>query len=70
MHRVRSVSCTIGGAQLGTPSGSHTIRANAASASGSQKVMSMARYSAMAVERAVRACSRWPVVAYRVPSPR
>ena len=30
----------------------------------------MARYSAMAADSAARACSRWPVVAYRVPRPR
>ena len=37
--------------------------ANVASAWGSQKVMAISRYSAMAVVRAVRACSRWPVTA-------
>src|SRR6516162_1077902 len=44
--------------------------ASAASVCGSQNVMSMARYSAMAVDSAVRACSRWPVVAYSMPRPR
>ncbi len=34
--------------------------ASAASAWGSQKVMSMARYSSMAVDSSARACSRWP----------
>ena len=38
-----------------------------ASAWDSQKVMSMARYSAMAAESSVRACSRWPAVAYSIP---
>ena len=44
--------------------------ASAASVSGSQKVISMARYSSIAVDSSVRACSRWPVVAYSVPRPR
>src|SRR5262249_52845920 len=44
--------------------------ASAASVSGSQKVMSMAWYISMAVDNAVRACSRWPVAAYSVPRPR
>ena len=35
--------------------------ASAASVWGSQKVMSMARYISMAVDRAARACSRRPV---------
>jgi hypothetical protein len=37
--------------------------ASAASAWGSQKVMSMARYRSMAVDSSVRACSRWLVLA-------
>ena len=37
--------------------------ANAASAWGSQKVISMVRYRSMAVASAVRACCRWPVLA-------
>src|SRR5262249_8001058 len=44
--------------------------ASAASVWGSQNVISMARYSAMAVDNSVWAGSRRPVVAYRVPSPR
>ena len=44
--------------------------ATAASAWVSQKVMSMARYSTMAADSPVRACSRWPVAAYSVPRPR
>ena len=44
--------------------------ASAASVCGSQNVISMSRYSAMAVDSAVRACSRWPVCAYSVPRPR
>src|SRR5215813_11326373 len=49
---------------------SHSTCASAASAWGSQKVMSMARYSAMAADNSAQACSRWPVVAYRAPRPR
>jgi hypothetical protein len=41
----------------------------AASAWGSQNVMSMARYIVMAVDSAIRACSRWPVWPYNRPSP-
>jgi hypothetical protein len=44
--------------------------ASAASAWGSQNAMSMVRYSAMAVDSAVRACSDCPALAYRVPRPR
>src|ERR1051325_9596510 len=44
--------------------------ASAASAWGSQKVMSIARYRSMAVESAARARSCWPVAAYSVPRPR
>ncbi len=43
---------------------------NATSACGSQKVISIARYSAMAADSAARASSRWPVAAYNVPRPR
>ena len=50
-----------------TRHGRSSTCASAASASGSQKVMSMARYSSMAVVSAARACSRWPIVAYSVP---
>jgi hypothetical protein len=42
---------------------SYPTCASVASACGSQKVMSMARYSAMAVSRAARACCRRPVCA-------
>src|SRR5262245_24798407 len=41
--------------------------ASAVSVWDSQKVMSMARYSTMAVDSSARACSRWPVVTYSVP---
>jgi site-specific DNA-methyltransferase (adenine-specific) len=41
-----------------------------ASVWGSQKVMSMARYSSMAVVSSAQACSRWPVAAYRIPRAR
>ena len=44
--------------------------ASAASVSGSQKVISISRYISIAVDSAVRACSRWPVAAYSVPRPR
>src|SRR5262245_49618242 len=44
--------------------------ASAASTSGSQKVIAMARYRSMAVARAVRACSPRPSFRYRVPRPR
>jgi hypothetical protein len=44
--------------------------ASAASVCGNQKVMSIPRYISIAVDSAVRACSRWPVTAYSVPSPR
>ena len=37
--------------------------ASAASAWGSQKVISIARYSVRAVDSPARACSRWPVAA-------
>src|SRR5215813_4395920 len=37
---------------------------------GSQNVMSMARYRAIAADRAVRACSRQPILAYSMPRPR
>ena len=37
------------------------VCAKAASACGSQKVMSMARYNSMAAVSSARACSRWPV---------
>src|SRR5262245_47851848 len=47
-----------------------SICASAASAWGSQKVMSMLRYSSMAVDSSARACSRGPIVAYKVPRPR
>jgi hypothetical protein len=43
--------------------------ASTASAWGSQKAMSMARYSSMAIDSAARACSRRPAVAYSVPRP-
>jgi hypothetical protein len=44
--------------------------ASAASTWGSQKVMSMSRYKAMAAASAARACSCWPLLAYSVPRPR
>src|SRR5215471_552813 len=44
--------------------------ARAASVWGSQKVISMSRYSAMAVDNSVWACSCWPTLAYSVPRPR
>ena len=44
--------------------------ARAASVWGSQKVISIVRYSAMAVESAVQACSCCPCLAYNVPRPR
>jgi hypothetical protein len=44
--------------------------ASVASVSGSQKVISMARYSVIAVASTVRACSAWPVLVYSVPRPR
>src|SRR4029453_10390127 len=47
-----------------------STRASADSASGSHKVIAMERYNSMAVESSARACSRWPVNAYRVPRPR
>src|SRR6516164_6509586 len=47
-----------------------SICASAASVWGSQNVISMARYSAMAVDSAVRACSVWPAVAYSMLRPR
>jgi hypothetical protein len=37
--------------------------ARTASAWGSQNVISMARYSSMAIDNSAVACSRWPVVA-------
>ena len=43
---------------------------SAASVSGSHKVIPISRYSAIAVDSAPRACSRWPVAAYSVPRPR
>src|SRR5262249_35770406 len=43
--------------------------ASAASVWGSQKVISIARYISRAVASAVRAGSRWPILAYRVPRP-
>ena len=43
--------------------------AMAASAWGSQNVISMDRYSSMAADRSARACSRRPILAYRVPRP-
>src|SRR5439155_1053795 len=45
------------------------IRASAASVWGSQNVMSMARYSSIAVLSAARAWARWPAVAYSGPRP-
>src|SRR4029453_11292909 len=48
----------------------HNIWASAASAWGSQKVMSMARYRSIAVESSACACSRWPGTAYRLPGRR
>jgi hypothetical protein len=45
-----------------------TTLASAASVCGNQKVMSIPRYISIAVDSAVRACSRWPVTAYSVPS--
>lgn len=45
-------------------------RASAASAWGSQNVISLARYNSVAVDSAARACCRWPVLVYRVPRPR
>src|SRR5882724_6455492 len=44
--------------------------ASSASAWGSQKVMSMARYSSMAVDNSARASARHPILAYSVPRPR
>src|SRR5713101_2166321 len=44
--------------------------ASAASVCGNQKVISIPRYISTAVDNAVWPCSRWPVVAYSVPSPR
>ena len=44
--------------------------ASAASASGSQRVIAIDWYNAMAAANPVRASSRWPVAAYRVPRPR
>jgi len=44
--------------------------ATATAACGSQHVIAMARYIAIAVERSARACSRWPVMPYSVPRPR
>src|SRR5262249_38907597 len=44
--------------------------ASAASVCGSQKIISIDRYISMAVDNSVRACSRWPVVAYSMPRPR
>jgi len=43
--------------------------ASVASVRGSQNVIAMARYSAMAAASFVRACSQRPVVVYRVPRP-
>jgi hypothetical protein len=47
-----------------------SICASAASAWGSQNVISIARYRSMAVERSARASSRRPVLAYNRPRPR
>ena len=47
-----------------------SICASTAAAWGSQKVMSMARYSAMAADSSARACSGRPLFAYSVPRPR
>jgi hypothetical protein len=44
--------------------------ASAASAWGCQNVISIARYSSMAVDRAARACCPRPTRLYRVPRPR
>src|SRR2546422_3148424 len=44
--------------------------ASAASARGSQKVMSMAPYNSMAVDSSARACSRCSIFRYSVPRPR
>src|SRR5262245_48963613 len=44
--------------------------ASAASAWGSQKVMSIARYISIAVVSAVWACSCWSTVVYSIPRPR
>ena len=46
------------------------VCASAASAWGSQKVISMDRYSAMAADSSARAYSRRSSLAYRVPRPR
>jgi hypothetical protein len=40
----------------------HSMRASAASARESQKVMSRARYSATAMVSSAPACSRWPAL--------
>ena len=47
-----------------------STRASAASAWGSQKVMSMTRYNSMAAVSSTRACSTRPMRPYRVPRPR
>ena len=44
--------------------------ARATSVCGSQKVMSISRYNAMAADRAGCACSRCAVLRYNVPRPR
>ena len=54
---------------LVTQTAQHTC-ASAASAWGSQKVMSMARYISIAVVSAVWAYARWPTVVYSVLRPR
>jgi hypothetical protein len=46
------------------------VRVSAASACGSQNVISIARYSSTAVESSARACSRRPSLPYRVPRPK
>src|SRR5215510_65177 len=46
-----------------------TTWASAASVWGSQNVISIDWYISMAVDNSVRASSRWPVAAYRVPRP-
>jgi len=44
--------------------------ASAASVWGSQNVISIDVYISMAVDSAVRACSRWPMAVYSIPRPR
>lgn len=64
-------AATVGsGSSACVVSSGHATCASAASTWGSQKVMFMAWYRAMAAANSVRACSRCPVMADSMPRPR